>query len=696
MDFHQNNNSDNDSSAVATGQGGGHASQINLAQNTFLNNDYGVLLKENCAMVAQNNTFINTSKAAISFGEPFRNPPRSPGYGAAMTNTLFWNNTALFEHYFAAPNPDYGPTTLTADYGLMPDMWHALGTQNFQGDPMITSDGTLDALSPAIGAGVAGTTIGATGASSLAFSGIPSAQTWRSSATISVSGPGITHYVYSLNDPNGLYSEELSVDDPIVLNDLTPGQPLQIFSVGKNSAGLWQDDPTPSKIWQIQANHITLTLHEIGVTGSLPSFIELYHDGPSALSGLRISLSQDPNVPDQFVLGSSKTLEPDSLTPIALDDRLVLNPVGDQLYLFLDGVLVDSLVFGAQLPDRSLGRLSPEGPWRVTRATPGHANTLAATGNPRGVTINEWLASQDTAFDSDFIELHNPSPWAVDIGGFLLTDNPLGQPDMHALPAFTLIEAHSMLVLIPDDTAAPGHLPFKLSAEGEILGLLDPALNPVDTVLFGPQTADISQGRSPDSSDTFEWFEDPTPGQSNPYEGTIIVASETLVPYEQAWSYNQENPPRDSRCMTPKYTANAWPGGQALLYVESSGLPRAKNTPLTLGARTYYFRTQFTLDQDPSEITAIALSTILDDGAILYLNGQEILRLGMPSSNVDHETLANRSVGNAEIEGPFEFDSSLLIQGTNTLAVEVHQTSNSSSDIVFGLRLDALTQTKDN
>jgi len=178
-------------------------------------------------------------------------------------------------------------------------------------------------------------------------------------------------------------------------------------------------------------------------------------------------------------------------------------------------VLVDTLVFGAQLSDHSLGRLAPGAPWRVTRPTPGHANTLASTGNPREVTINEWLASSGTVFDSDFIELHNPSAWAVDVGGFFLTDNPLGQPDKSALPAFTLIGADSTLVLIPDGSTAPGHLAFKLSAEGEILGLLDPDLKPIDTLLFGPQEPDVSQGRSPDSSDNTHWFTSPTPGRAN-------------------------------------------------------------------------------------------------------------------------------------------------------------------------------------
>ncbi|MCP4452353.1 MAG: hypothetical protein GY809_12900, partial [Planctomycetes bacterium] len=694
MNFHKDNNSDGDSCAVATGQGGGHASQINLAQNTFLNNDFGVLLKEDCALIAQNNTFINTVKAVISFGEPYRNPPRSPGHGAAMTNTLFWNNANLFEHYFAASNPEYGPAVLTADYGLMPDLWHDLGIRNMQADPMIMSDGTLDPLSPAIGSGVGGSTIGATDTASLIFSGTPMARTWRSAATLFVSAPGITHYVYSLDDANGLYSEERSVDEPIVLNNLEPGQPHQVYAVGKNSAGLWQEAPTPSTLWQVEPDHITLTLHEIAVLGSLPAFIELYHDGPSALSELRVSLSQDPNVPDQFVLGSGKTLGPDSLTPIALDGRLVLNPDGDQLYLFLDGVLKDSLSFGAQLANRSLGRLGPDAPWRVTHPTPGYANALAATGNPRKVTLNEWLASPDTVFDSDFIELHNPSRWAVDIGGFFLTDNPLGQPDMHALPAFTLIEATSMLVLSPDSTTAPGHLPFKLSAEGEILGLLDPALNPVDIVLFGPQASDISQGRVPDGGPSFEWFAEPTPGQANPYDGPPIVDGEvkTLVAYEQTWSYNQADQALDSTWITGSYDDSDWPEGRGLLYVEGSALPAAKNTPLTLGSTTYYFRTQFTLDQDPSEIASPTVYTILDDGAIIYLNGQEILRLGVPAGNVTHDTYADDTVGNATIEGPFELDASLLVQGANTLAVEVHQTSSTSSDIVFGLQLDVVTQ----
>ena len=66
----------------------------------------------------------------------------------------------------------------------------------------------------------------------------------------------------------------------------------------------------------------------------------------------------------------------------------------------------------------------------------------------------------------------------------------------------------------------------------------------------------------------------------------------------------------------------------------------------------------------------------------------------MPGGAIQHTTRTNSSVSNASLEGPFEISPSSLVSGTNTLAVEVHQTNSSSSDIVFGLQLEALTRTR--
>jgi hypothetical protein len=54
---------------------------------------------------------------------------------------------------------------------------------------------------------------------------------------------------------------------------------------------------------------------------------------------------------------------------------------------------------------------------------------------------------------------------------------------------------------------------------------------------------------------------------------------------------------------------------------------------------------------------------------------------------VTHDTLANRTVSDAVIEGPFTLPSEFLIPGENTFAVEVHQSNLGSSDLVFGLEM---------
>src|SRR4030095_4032969 len=87
-----------------------------------------------------------------------------------------------------------------------------------------------------------------------------------------------------------------------------------------------------------------------------------------------------------------------------------------------------------------------------------------------------------------------------------------------------------------------------------------------------------------------------------------------------------------------------------------------------------------------------------DDGAVFYLNGQEIpnSRLRMPGGAGDFTTIASAHIGDASDES-IVVASCLLILGDNVLAVEVHQQhlpgTQTSSDVVFGLKLDAETST---
>jgi hypothetical protein len=163
-----------------------------------------------------------------------------------------------------------------------------------------------------------------------------------------------------------------------------------------------------------------------------------------------------------------------------------------------------------------------------------------------------------------------------------------------------------------------------------------------------------------------------------------------VVSLEGTWKYNQEGVDLGTPWKELDYNDATWPSGNSLFYVEQAPLPGSKNTPLTLGRSTYYFRTHFNLGL--TNVAGVMLSgrTVIDDGLVVYLNGIEVLRLRMPPGPIGYTTLANATVGDATLEGPFEIPASALVPGDNVLAVEVHQSSTASSDVVFGLELEAV------
>jgi hypothetical protein len=167
------------------------------------------------------------------------------------------------------------------------------------------------------------------------------------------------------------------------------------------------------------------------------------------------------------------------------------------------------------------------------------------------------------------------------------------------------------------------------------------------------------------------------------------VVGEVIVPIEQAWNYSASGADLGTQWRDPDFDDGAWETGGALLYHENGSLPAAKTTEIPLGATTYYFRSRFELDADPLAVE-LYFRSVIDDGAVIYLNGEEVLRLRMPAGEIDSGTFAAASVSNADYEGPFLVTGNALRRGENLLAVEVHQRTSGSSDVVFGLEASVL------
>lgn len=172
---------------------------------------------------------------------------------------------------------------------------------------------------------------------------------------------------------------------------------------------------------------------------------------------------------------------------------------------------------------------------------------------------------------------------------------------------------------------------------------------------------------------------------------TTLSANTNLIGLANSWQANAAGADLSTNWLDPAYddTGAGWVTGTGLLgYTPSPGLYPAINTALASGPNTYYFRTHFNYTNDTADV-AFVITNYLSDGAVYYLNGNEIRRVRMPAGAVAYATAAsatNSPAGHADI---FGLDGAALQFGDNILEVETHQAPASSADMVFGLSLTA-------
>ncbi len=154
--------------------------------------------------------------------------------------------------------------------------------------------------------------------------------------------------------------------------------------------------------------------------------------------------------------------------------------------------------------------------------------------------------------------------------------------------------------------------------------------------------------------------------------------AETLIAEGSSWSYYDQGSLDDADWTSTSYNAGSWSTGTAPL-----GYGKTQTTTLTSYLSTYYFRKELSLDAAPSDDETFTLSYTADDGFIIYVNGTEAGRYNMPSGTVSYSSYATTYAQSNPDTGTLTLSSSLFKAGTNVLAVEVHNNSSSSSDILW-------------
>ena len=167
-----------------------------------------------------------------------------------------------------------------------------------------------------------------------------------------------------------------------------------------------------------------------------------------------------------------------------------------------------------------------------------------------------------------------------------------------------------------------------------------------------------------------------------------------LLEFTNVWRFDQSGSNLGTSWRAPDYDDSLWQSGPGvLMHSSSSGFPEPTSQALSLtnssgGAiTTHYFRTYFNLPPGISNVVLLA-SNLLDDGAVYYVNGSEVGRLRL-NGVVTATTFAAAAVGSGRSYEVLLLAPTNAVSGGNVLAVEVHQTSVTSPDVVFGMNLSA-------
>lgn len=214
-----------------------------------------------------------------------------------------------------------------------------------------------------------------------------------------------------------------------------------------------------------------------------------------------------------------------------------------------------------------------------------------------------------------------------------------------------------------------------------------------DQIRFGASTADIyftTDGSDPRNSPTVQihrvkgdtqklvtlgsnwrWFTDATG-----------LGSSAIVAGSPEWS--------SANWKHWDFDDSSWPVGRAQFgYGENDEATQIPFGPdSTRKWTSSYFRHEFTVS-NIVEIAELRIFIRRDDGAIVYLNGQESGRSGIVAGPVTGSTFADPAFDDGQLLLQIPVPLAHLVPGRNVLAVEIHQSTLNNPDASFDMELVA-------
>jgi len=337
---------------------------------------------------------------------------------------------------------------------------------------------------------------------------------------------------------------------------------------------------------------------------------------------------------------------------------------------------------------------------------------IGLAGSPDAIVVfNEVQYNPaSSAEDGEWIELFNQMGIKTDISGWRIKGID------YTFPQGTIVEPGGYLVVAKSPGAGQlGPFTGSLNNAGERLELINQGDRLMDELDYNdsgrwPVEADGSgatlskrnpySANKPNENWTYSEQVGGTPGATNFPDENAPPATTTIPVFglDTTWRYNEAGDDLGTKwAETAHPIGGNWESGQGVLASES-GLAEVINTTLEFPGFqfpyrvTYYFEKEFDLSADQARnLQSLPIRHLIDDGAVFYLNGIEVLRTNLPAGVITAATRAPANI-EAELSDSIPLPPGAAVAGTNRLSVEVHETTGTSSDIVFGAELDMVVK----
>ena len=173
------------------------------------------------------------------------------------------------------------------------------------------------------------------------------------------------------------------------------------------------------------------------------------------------------------------------------------------------------------------------------------------------------------------------------------------------------------------------------------------------------------------------------------------VNATSIFGTDSSWLYYDQGSLDGKNWKSTNYSTSGWSSGNAPLGYGNVGINGSQDwkTQLDYGSNpsnkrpTYYFRKTFNVNSVPTGSEYYQLRCYVDDGCVVYVNGTEIGHYLMNSGTPSYSTYSSTYMAATAGVATFKIDNGLLQKGNNVIAVEVHNTSASSSDIYWTAEL---------